>query len=165
MIEGKLYKQQEVIGIFKDGQLEDFYGNKYDVLEELSELSKEDYLKFAKKRYKRNSYFYTATKNISVPLKVTSLNLAQHEERTSEISLIEHAILRKWLEISPKSAKINKNHRHYPYFEAQTKQLQKRLKDLKLFGVDIVEEEGGVIYCGTLNQWAECYTEAKQKKN
>lgn len=157
-MENKLFKQGTTVGIFKNNQLEDFEGNLHNISQNLTECSKEEYLAFAKKRYKKGSYFYTATKNIKVPLKVIELKTAQHEDRRSEIAFLEHSILREWLLISPKSAKINKNHRHYQTFLNKTETLRKRVEDLEAVGSDIVDaEEGGVIYCGTNNVWAEKY--------
>jgi hypothetical protein len=83
-------------------------------------------LKEIKKLYPIGSQFFSATKNLKSPLKVSSLRVAEHLDRQEEI----------------RQLKENKSNR-------------KRLEYLLSLEPDIINSDGGVIYCGETKTWAE----------
>jgi len=83
-------------------------------------------LKEIKKLYPTGSMFLTATKNLKSPLTVTSIKFAEHLDRQEEIKQL-------------RESKSNKS----------------RLNYLLSLEPDIVNSEGGVIYCSESKQWAE----------
>lgn len=111
--------------------------------------------KQALRDYPKDSYFYTATGRIDSPLKVTELKVAEHLDRQQEINRLSTEIQKIWLEISPKSAKINKEHSRYEEFKQRTVEMRVKRKRLKETPPDIIELEGGIIYCGETNTWAK----------
>lgn len=113
------------------------------------------HLKQARKEYPKDSYFFTATGRINTPIKVTELKVAEHLDRQQEINRLSTEIQKIWLEISPKSAKINKNHSRYEEFKQRTVEMRVKRIKLKETPSDIIEVEGGVIYCGETDTWAK----------
>ena len=83
-------------------------------------------LKEIKKLYPTGSMFLTATKNLKSPLTVTSIKFAEHLDRQEEIKQL-------------RESKSNKS----------------RLNYLLSLEPDIVNSEGGVIYCGETKTFAE----------
>ena len=83
-------------------------------------------IKEIRKEYPIHTQFYSATKNLKSPLTVTSIKFAEHLDRQEEIKQL-------------KESKSNKS----------------RLNYLLSLEPDIVNSEGGVIYCGESKQWAE----------
>jgi hypothetical protein len=115
-----------------------------------------DTLKTTKQNYPKDTLFLSATGNLRFPIKVIAIRTALHEDRVEEIALLKNLILREWLKISPKSAKINKKHKLYETFKEKTCEFEKRIIYLQSLKSDIVESEtGGVIYCGTEDKWAK----------
>lgn len=143
-----------VIGILvSENTIEDYKGEQHQVKGVLEEVNP---LIFAKKRYTKGKEFLSATGNLKFPIKITEIRMALHEDRTEEISLLKTLILKEWLKISPKSAKINKKHKNYATFYENTYKHQKRILYLQSLKNDIVESEiGGVIYCAMEDKWAK----------
>jgi len=83
-------------------------------------------LKEIKKLYPTGSQFFSATKNVKSPLTVTSIKFAEHLDRQEEIKQL-------------RESKSNKS----------------RLNYLLSLEPDIVNSEGGVIYCGETKTFAE----------
>ena len=107
----------------------------------------------AREEFPINSLFLSATGNIKKPLTVVKLMYAQHEDRKERIKNIEKYVLNLH----------NKN--FYPKFVNSFSKL-----DLSLCGCkeeleereyllslkrDIINEEGGVIFCGETNSTAK----------
>lgn len=88
----------------------------------------ESNLKKARREYKPGTEFFSATKNIKTPIRVAILREALHEDRISEIKKLEHSSL------------------------TEDKERRKYLQSLEN---DIVNSEGGVIYCSETGNWAE----------
>lgn len=83
-------------------------------------------LKEIKKLYPIGSQFLTATKNLKSPLTVSSLRIAEHLDRQEEIRQLK-----------------------------ETKTNRKRLNYLLSLEPDIINSDGGVIYCGETKTFAE----------
>jgi hypothetical protein len=83
-------------------------------------------IKEIRKEYPTGSQFYSATKNLKSPLTVTSIKFAEHLDRQEEIKQL-------------RESKANKS----------------RLNYLLSLEPDIVNSDGGVIYCGERKEWAE----------
>jgi hypothetical protein len=110
----------------------------------------EKLLKQAKQNYPKGTLFLSATGKIKSPLKVTKLNISKSEDLLEEIWLLEEKILSLWNESNPKHLKFS--FKHVPKDFEQKERA--KLEDLKSTKLDIVEEEGGVIYNGLTDVWA-----------
>jgi hypothetical protein len=82
----------------------------------------ENNLKIARREYKPNTLFISATNNLKSPLRVAILKEAEYLDRIAEIK------------------------------ETTDKERRKYLQSLEN---DIVNSEGGVIYCGETKRWAK----------
>lgn len=115
---------------------------------------KTEQLKLAKLKYPKRSQFLTATGLCKFPMTVTEVRLALHEDRVNEIEDIKESLVREWLNISPKSASINKKHKLYNEYLEKVADMKLRLEELKSLPSDIVNDEGGVLFDASTDRWA-----------
>lgn len=122
-----------------------------------------DKLKIARQNYPQHSLFITATGSVVAPLKVTKLSYAKHEDRKAEIDKIKAEVLLTWREMNPTKPKdfFKKLFKPINLFETnadfnnEVKEKMVMLEYLSSLESDIIEEEGGVIYCGETKMWAK----------
>lgn len=116
-------------------------------------------LKEIKKQYPIGSYFYSATKNILKPLKVTGLHYAEHSDRESRINGLQKTIIRLYNEycgaFATKYSEVKFNNRHFILDNKSILVLKEEVEYLQSLPRDIINSDGGVIYCGENNVWAE----------
>jgi len=117
-------------------------------------------LKEIKKQYPLNSMFLTATKNIKKPLRVTGLRYAEHEDRSNRIKEMQNKVIELYNEHFNKFAVKYEEVKFSSYsFLAENDNRVMKLKEeieyLKSLPKDVVNSEGGVVYCGENNVWAE----------
>jgi hypothetical protein len=115
-------------------------------------------LNFAKKEYKIGDYFITATKTIKTALKVAIVKEAEHEDRKNEIQILKNRCLSIYRDMYPPLdtfEKIKKAFKDKPDFIEKTKHLAERIDYLENLEKDIINSDGGVIYCGETNSWAK----------
>lgn len=115
-------------------------------------------LKDARKKYPTNSIFFTATGKIKQGLKVVILKQAEHEDRQNEIQSIKNKCLSIYREMYPPLdtfEKLKNAFKEKPDFISATKKLVERMDYLMSLEKDIINSEGGVIYCGETQTWAE----------
>lgn len=117
-------------------------------------------LKELKKQYRFGSYILSATQNCKTPLRIGVISEAKHEDRATEIRNIQEFCLDLWRVLNPTKPKdcfkklipIIKNNSD---FAQKVKEQIERMNYLKQLPRDIVNSEGGLIYCGETNVYAE----------
>lgn len=108
---------------------------------------------FKKESYEIGTRFYSATGKVKAPLTVTILKTAEHEDRKNRISAIKTYLITTWNMMYPKKyGKINYEDEN---FKKETVRLRTELKYILSLKKDIVNLDGGVIYCGETDTWAE----------
>ena len=110
-------------------------------------------IKEARKLFPKGTEFLSATNNLRIPLRVTTLLVANHTDRKNKIKELELNILALWNTENPKRVvdffrKVPKS------FQISQKEFEEREFLLSLPS-DIVNEEGGVIWCGETNTLAK----------
>ena len=105
------------------------------------------------KDYTAGTRFFSATGKVKAPLTVTTLKTAEHEDRKNRISNLKTFLMSTWNTMYPK--KFGKMNYEDEEFQKQTKKQRQELKYLLSLGKDIVNLDGGVIYCAETNTWAE----------
>lgn len=115
---------------------------------------------FARKNYKKETYFLSATKNIKKPLKVTGLRFAEHEDRSNRIKEMQNKVIELYNEHFNKFAVKYEEVKFSSYsFLAENDNRVMKLKEeieyLQSLPKDVINSEGGVIYDGDNNVWAE----------
>ena len=105
------------------------------------------------KDYTAGTHFFSATGKVKAPLTVTILKTAEHEDRKNRISNLKTFLMSTWNIMYPK--KFGKMNYEDKQFQQQTKKQRQELKYLLSLGKDIVNLDGGVIYCAETNTWAE----------
>jgi hypothetical protein len=114
-------------------------------------------LNSAKKDYRVGDYFITATGAIKTALKVGAIKESEHLDRHLEIQMLKSKCLTIYREMYPPLdtfEKIKKAFKDKPDFILATKELAERIDYLEALEKDIINSEGGVIYCGETNVWA-----------
>ena len=117
-------------------------------------------LKEIKKVYTTGSMFLTATKNIKKPLKITSLRFAEHLDRQERIKEMQNKVIELYNEHFNKFAVKYEEVKFGSYsFLAENDNRVMKLKEeieyLQSLPKDVINSEGGVIYDGENNVWAE----------
>jgi len=117
-------------------------------------------LKEIKKLYPIGSHFLSATKNIKKPLKVTGLRFAEHEDRSNRIKEMQNKVIELYNKHFNKYLLRYEEVKFSSYsFLAENDNRVMKLKEeieyLKSLPKDVVNSEGGVVYCGENNVWAE----------
>ena len=117
-------------------------------------------LKEIKKQYPIGSYFITATKNIKKPLRVTGLRFAEHEDRSNRIKEMQNKVVELYNEHFNKFAVKYEEVKFSSYSflaenDSKVMKLKEEIEYLQSLPKDIVNSEGGVIYDGENNRWAE----------
>lgn len=120
---------------------------------------KKELLKQAKANYPKGTLFYSATKNLKRPLEVVELKIAKHEDRMNEIQELKMHILSTYNALYPNKRKDFYKKLNGLLTDDVFKPFLRRLEELEAEGFDIVNEEGGVIYCADTNSWAEIVIE------
>lgn len=114
------------------------------------------YLDTIRKQYPKGSMFLTATKKIKKPLEVVTLEFAKHEDRENLIKEMQNKIIESYNERFNKFAvKYEEVKFSNPSFLEQVLRLKEEIEHLQSLPKDIVNSEGGVIYDGENNVWAE----------
>ena len=103
--------------------------------------------------YPKGSYFYSATNNLNSPIKVTSIRYSESKDRDDRISKLNRKLVKMWNEVFPD--KPNKIEHTNLFFQNFAKKQIKELNYLKQTENDIVEDSGGIIYCGETKVWAK----------
>ncbi len=117
-------------------------------------------LKEIKKSYPIGSHFLSATKNIKKPLKVTGLRYAEHLDRQERIKEMQSKVIELYNEHFNKFAVKYEEVKFSSYsFLAENDNRVMKLKEeieyLQSLPKDVINSEGGVIYDGENNVWAE----------
>lgn len=117
-------------------------------------------LKEIKKSYPIGSHFLSATKNIKKPLRVTGLRFAEHEDRTNRIKEMQNKVIELYNEHFNKFVVKYEEVKFSSYSflaenENKVMKLKEEIEYLQSLEKDIVNSDGGVIYCGENNVWAE----------
>ena len=120
-------------------------------------------LKEIKKLYPIGSHFLSATKNIKKPLRVVSLRYAEHEDRSNRIKEMQNKVIELYNEHFNKFAVKYEEVKFSSYSflaenDNRVMKLKEEIKYLQSLPKDIVNSEGGVVYCGENNVWAEVVT-------
>ncbi len=111
-------------------------------------------LKQARKNYPSGSLFISATRNIKQPIKITTIGFAKHEDRVEKVKEYEFTIMALYNErIYPKAVQKFSEIKIKSMNQAELELLEER-DFLLSIPKDIVNEDGGVIYCGETNTWA-----------
>jgi hypothetical protein len=117
-------------------------------------------LKEINKAYPTETYFLSATKNIKKPLKVVNLRYAEHEDRTNRIKEMQSKVIELYNEHFNKFALKYEEVKFSSYSflaenENRVMKLKEEIEYLQSLPKDVINSEGGVIYCGENNVWAE----------
>ena len=117
-------------------------------------------LKEIKKQYPIGSHFLSATKNIKKPLKVTGLRFAEHEDRSNRIKEMQNKVIELYNEHFNKFAVKYEEVKFSSYSflaenENRVMKLKEEIEHLQSLPKDVINSEGGVVYCGENNVWAE----------
>lgn len=116
-------------------------------------------LKEIKKQYPKNSLFFSATKNIKQPLQVFTIKFAEHLDRESRIKEMQDKVIELYNEycgeFATKYSEVRFNNRHFIVDNKIVLKLKEEIEYLESLPKDIVNSEGGVIYCGENDVWAE----------
>ena len=117
-------------------------------------------LKEIKKSYPIGSHFLSATKNIKKPLRVTGLRFAEHEDRSNRIKEMQNKVIELYNEHFNKFAVKYEEVKFSSYSflaenENKVMKLKEEIEYLQSLEKDIVNSDGGVIYCGENNVWAK----------
>ena len=117
-------------------------------------------LKEIKKSYPIGSHFLSATKNIKKPLKVTGLRYAEHLDRQERIKEMQNKIIELYNEhfnkylLRYEDVKFS-NYSFLAENENRVMKLKEEIEYLQSLPKDVINSEGGVIYDGENNVWAE----------
>jgi len=152
---GKDNLGQQILGILvEENTLEDYKGEIH-VVSDL--VSSKDYLIFARKKYSRQSLFLSATGKIKSPITVINVQEALNEDRVNEVKETQKNILSIWNTLYPKRPKdcFRKLDFKDHVFENIVKEPLLKLELLKSSEKDIINLEGGVIFCGETLTWAK----------
>ena len=117
-------------------------------------------LKEIKKQYPIGSHFISATKNIKKPLRVVGLRYAEHLDRQERIKEMQNKVIELYNEHFNKFAVKYEEVKFSSYsFLAENDNKVMKLKEeieyLQSLPKDVVNSEGGVVYDGENNVWAE----------
>ena len=117
-------------------------------------------LKEIKKQYPTGSHFLTATKNIKKPLKVTGLRCAEHLDRQERIKEMQNKVIELYNEHFNKFAVKYEEGKFSSYSflaekDNRVMKLKEEIEYLQSLPKDVINSEGGVIYDGENNVWAE----------
>ena len=117
-------------------------------------------LKEIKKLYPLNSLFLSATKNIKKPLRVTGLRYAEHLDRHERIKEMQNKVIELYNEHFNKFAVKYEEVKFSSYSflaenENRVMKLKEEIEHLQSLPKDVINSEGGVIYDGENNVWAE----------
>ena len=117
-------------------------------------------LKEVKKSYPIGSHFLSATKNIKKPLKVTGLRYAEHLDRQERIKEMQNKVIELYNEHFNKFAVKYEEVKFSSYSflaenENRVMKLKEEIEYLQSLPKDVVNSEGGVIYCGETGNWAK----------
>lgn len=107
-------------------------------------------LKEVEKEYPVGSLFYSATGNLNnKKLVVTKIIQAQGKDLDQQILLEKRNLVKQWNEKFPENIKFH-------FRDINLKKLNtERYLDIKSIEKDLLNETGGVIYCGTTKTWAK----------
>ena len=113
-------------------------------------------LKEIKKLYPVGSLFYSATNNLKQPLVVTELRFANHTDRYNRVREINRIILETYNKLfHPQTKqKLQKEDYKNQEFFKEIEKIYREKKYLLSLPKDIVNEEGGVIYCSETDTYA-----------
>ena len=115
-------------------------------------------LEKARINYTVGTRFISATKNVKSPLSVSFLKVANHFDRAELIKSLEEFILVKHNFTFPKRFKNKYNKIDFSVCSSFLREIEKE-KDERDYLIslefDIVEDSGGVIYCGENKEWAK----------
>ena len=116
-------------------------------------------LKEVKKQYPKGSMFYSATKKIKQPIEITEIKFAEHLERENQIKALENKAITLYNEycgaFASKYTEVKFNNKHFISDNKIIPILKEEIEYLQSLPKDIVNSDGGVIYCGESNVWAE----------
>ena len=119
-------------------------------------------LKEIKKLYPTGSMFLTATKKIKQPLKVTEIKYAEHLERENQIKNLQNKVITLYNEycgaFATKYLEVRFNNRHFILDNKIVTTLKEEIEYLQSLPKDIINSDGGVIYDGETDNWAEVVT-------
>lgn len=114
-------------------------------------------LELAKIRYPKGTTFFSATGKVSAKLTVNFLLEATHIDRQERLNYLKSRMLKKWNELFYDDAKD-----HFKQLAFDNEEFLKEVKFwkeefdyLRKLPRDIINESGGVIYCGETNKWAK----------
>lgn len=117
-------------------------------------------LEKAKKEYKFGEYFLSATNNLKSPIRIGIIDEAKHEDRVNEIANIKQWCLDLYRSMNPNQAKdkfekLDYKFKHNAEFFKNTRKQIARMEYIHSLEKDIVNLDGGVIYCGETKVWAK----------
>ena len=103
--------------------------------------------------YPKGSYFYSATNNVKTALKVTNLKYSESKDIENKLGKLNKKVVHLWNETFPhKKDKVDLNNQ---LIQSLAKKQLKEIKQLNQIEKDIIEETGGLIYCGETKIWAK----------
>lgn len=117
-------------------------------------------LKEIRKEYAFGNYMLSATGNIKAPIRIGTIYFAQHEDRSNQIANLKQHCLDVYREMHPatpkdKFEKLKYALEHDFDFISAVKEQIERMNYLLSLEKDIINSEGGVIYCGETNTFAK----------
>ena len=113
-------------------------------------------LQTAKEKYPIGSTFKSATGKIKTALTVNYIQEATHQDRVDRVASLKIKMINKWNNLFPKEWKDSYkklDFRNQKFLEA-VKKLKEEVDYLSSLEKDIVNENGGVIYCSETKTWA-----------
>ena len=118
------------------------------------------YLESVEQKYPIRTYFLSATKNIKKPLRVTGLRYAEHLDRQERIKEMQNKVIELYNEHFNKFAVKYEEVKFSSYSflaenENRVMKLKEEIEHLQSLPKDVINSEGGVIYDGENNVWAE----------
>lgn len=117
-------------------------------------------LETAKENYKFGTDFFSATGNLRQPLKVFIVQEAEHEDRKNEIGRIKQYCLDTYRAMHPSNPKDKFEKLKFAFqndreFVKAVSEKIARMHYLESLEKDIINSEGGVIYCGETKTWSK----------
>ena len=113
-------------------------------------------LQTARENYPIGSTFKSATGKIKTALTVNYLSEATHQDRIDRVASLKIKMINKWNNLFPKEWKDSYkklDFRNQKFLEV-VKKLKEEVDYLSSLEKDIVNENGGVIYCSETKTWA-----------